>query len=163
MRQQSDRIFAQLLRQAHKRVLTQADVLMLNEKVVTGLILNDPLNNIVIVQWNKTRHLINRLQIERFARSIGHDIVIFPAQYSHTKREGGKVILQKDLFPIQDGDYGATDPGLLYYCKGMPVALLTNRCTALGMVNGVRSTMYGIITWCDGKSPSTMLLVLVDQ
>ena len=98
---------------------------MLNEKVVTGLTLSDPLNNIVIVQQNKTRHLINCLQIERFARSVGHDIVIFPAQYSHTKRERGKIILQKDLFSIQDGNGGATGPGLLYYCKDMPVALLT--------------------------------------
>lgn len=163
MRQQSDPIFTQLLRRARMGALTQADVSKLNEKVVTGLTLSDPLNNIVIVQRNKTRHLINRLQIERFARSVGHDIVIFPAQHSRTKREGGEAILQKDLFSIQDGDCGATGPGLLYYCKGMPVALLTNMCTALGMVNGARSTAYGIITWPDSKSPNTILLILVNK
>ncbi len=146
MRQQSDPIFAQLLRRARKGALIQADISMLNEKVVTGLTLNDPLNNIVIVQRNKTRHLINCLQIERFARSIGYDIVIFPAQHNRTRRERGKAILQKDLFSIQDGDRGATGSGLLYYCKGMPVALLTNMCTTLGMVNGARSTAYVIIT-----------------
>ena len=128
-----------------------------------GLTLSDPLNNIVIIQQNKTRHLINRLQIERFAHSVGHNIVIFRAQHSRTKREGGKVILQKDLFSIQDGDRGATGPGLLYYCKGMPVALLTNMCTALGMVNDARSTTCGIITWPNSKLPGAMLLVLVDQ
>ena len=143
--------------------MTQANVSILNKKVVTGLTLSDLLNNIVIVQQNKTKYLINCLQIERFARSVCHDIVIVLAQYSRTKRERGKVILQKDLFSIQDGDRGATGPGLLYYCKGMPVALLTNMCTALGMVNGARSTAYGIITWPDGKLPGTMLLVLVDQ
>ncbi len=115
--------------------LTHGDVAMLNRKVVTALTLSDPLKNIVIVQRNKTRHLINRLQIERFARSVGHDIIIFPAQHSRTKREGRENVLHKDLFSIQDGDHGATGPGLLYYCKGMPVALLTNMCTALGMVN----------------------------
>ncbi len=92
-------------------MLTQADVSMLNEKVVTSLTLNDPLNNIVIVQWNKTRHLVNHLQIERFARSISHDIVIFPAQHSRTRRDRRKTILQKDLFSIQDGDRGVTGPG----------------------------------------------------
>ncbi len=136
---------------------------MLNEKVVTGITLNDLLNNIVIVHRNKTRHFINRLQIKRFVRFVGHDIVIFPAQHSRTRREGGKAIIQKDLFSIQAGDCGATDLGLLYYCKGMSVALLTNMCTALGMVNGTQSTAYGIITWPDGKSPRTMLLDLVNQ
>ncbi len=28
-------------------------------------------------------------------------------------------------------------------------------CTALGMINGAQSTAYGIITWYDGKLPST--------
>ncbi len=146
-----------------KGALSQADISMLNEKVVTGLTLNDPLNNIIIVQRNKTKHLINPLQIERFAHSVGHDIVIFLAQHNCTKRERGKAILQKDLFSIQDGDHEATGPGLLYYCNGMPVALLINMCTTLGMVNHARSIAYKIITWPNGKSPSTMLLILVDQ
>ncbi len=130
---------------------------------MTGLTLNDPLNNIVIVQQNKTRHLINCLQMKRFARSVSHNIVIFPAQHNRTRREERKAILQKDLFSIQDGDRGATGLGLLYYYNGMPVALLTNMYTALSIVNGVQSTVYGIITWPEDKSPSTMLLVLVDQ
>ncbi len=49
MRQQSDPIFAQLLRRVRKRALTQADISMLNKKVVIGLTLHDPLNNIVII------------------------------------------------------------------------------------------------------------------
>lgn len=49
MRQQGDPIFTQLLRRARKGALTQADVSILNDEVVTGLTLSDPLNNIVIV------------------------------------------------------------------------------------------------------------------
>ena len=116
-------------------VLTQADVSILNEKVVIGLTPSDPLNNIVIMQCNKTRHLINCLQIERFDFFVGHDIVIFLAQHSCTKREEREAILQKDLFSIQDKDCRATGLGLLYYCKEMSIALLTNICIALGMVN----------------------------
>ena len=118
---------------------------MLNEKVVTGRTLSHPLNNIIIVQRNKTKHLINCLQIEKFARSVGHNIITFPAQYSHTRREERKTIIQKDWFSIQYGDCGATGLSLLYYYKSMPVALLANICTALGMVNGAQSMVYGII------------------
>ena len=124
---------------------TQADVSILNGKVVIGLTLNDSLNNIVIVQRNKTKDLINRFQIERFARFVGYDIVIFPAQHSCTKKEGREAILQKDLFPIQDGDCRATDPGLLYNCKRTPVTLPTNMYTALSMVNSAWSIAYGMI------------------
>ena len=87
MRQDSNLISQQLLRRVRIGALTQADVSILNEKIVTGLTLSDLLNNIVIVQCNKIKHLISRLQIERFTRFVGHDIVIFPAQHSHTKRE----------------------------------------------------------------------------
>ncbi len=142
------------------RELTHDNDAMLNGKVVTSLTLNDPLKNIVIVQRNKIRHLIHCLQIERFAQSVGHDIIIFPAQHSCTKREGGENILHKNLFSIQDGDYVATGPGLLYYCKEMPVALLTNIYTALGMVNGAQSKAYGIIIWPDSKSDCGILLIV---
>lgn len=50
MRQQSNPVIAQLLRRMRKGVLTQVDILMLSEKVVTDLIPSNPLNNIVIVQ-----------------------------------------------------------------------------------------------------------------
>lgn len=52
--------------------------------------------------------------------------------------------------------------GLLYYCKRMPVALLTNIYITLDIVNNAQSIAYGIITWPDNKSPNTMLLVLID-
>lgn len=75
------------------KALTQADILILNEKIVTSLTLSDPLNNIIIVQCNKIKYLINCLQIERFAYFVSHNIVIFPAQHSHTKKEKREAIL----------------------------------------------------------------------
>ena len=60
-------------------VLTQPHISILNEKPVTKLILCDLLNNIFILQYNKIKNLINRLQIERFARFVDYDIVIFLA------------------------------------------------------------------------------------
>ena len=73
-----------------------------------------------------TKHLINSLQIERFTHFVDHDINIFPTQHSCTKNEEGEAIRQNDLFLINDKNCGATDLGLLYYCKGRPVALLIN-------------------------------------
>lgn len=81
------------------------------------------------------KHLINCLQIERFAHSISHDIIILLAQHSHTKREKEKAILQKNLFFIQDGDYGITGLSLLYYYKSILVTLLTNIYITLSIVN----------------------------
>lgn len=49
MCQQNDLIFAQLLQQARIRALTQVDISIFNEKVVTSLILSYLLNNIIIV------------------------------------------------------------------------------------------------------------------
>lgn len=121
---------------ARLRKLTFGDVAIFNGKLVTILILNDLLKNIVIVQCNKIGHLISYLQIEGFAWSVGYNIIIFLAQHSQTKREGEKNILHMDLSSIQDRDHRAIGPSLLYYYKGMPVALLTNICTVLDMVHG---------------------------
>lgn len=59
--------------------LTDGNIAMLNGKVMTAPILNNLLKNIFIIQYNKTKYLMNYLQIERFAWSIGHNIIIFPA------------------------------------------------------------------------------------
>lgn len=59
MCQQSDLIFLELLRQAYLRGLTVEDVINLNNTVVTALKPDDLLNNIIIVQYIKIKHLIN--------------------------------------------------------------------------------------------------------
>ena len=150
MRQRNDPNFTQLLQRARTGALTQDDVMILKDRVVTQFTLQDPLKNTVIVQRNKTRHLINRLQAERFARRVGRDIIIFPAEHSHSKRDGGLSVIHRDVFRIQDGEHGATGPGLLYYCQGMPMSVLSNLCTPLGIVNGARATAYGAVTYADG-------------
>ncbi len=100
MHQQNNPNFTQFLRRACMGELTHGNVAMLNGKVVTALTLNDLLKNIVIVQRNKTKHLINCFQIERFAQSVDHDIIIFPAQHNRIKREGRENVYHKDLFFI---------------------------------------------------------------
>lgn len=57
--------------------IIQADNLMFNEKIKTGLTFSNPLNNIIIVQQNKIRYQINCFQIKRFVRFVDHNIVYF--------------------------------------------------------------------------------------
>lgn len=59
MRQQNDPIFSELLCQAQLRAFTHEDITNFNCKMIIILKLDSPLNNIVIVQYNKTRYLIN--------------------------------------------------------------------------------------------------------
>lgn len=67
--------------------MTNHNVTMLNNKVVTLFTFQDPLKNIVIVQRIKTRHMINRVQSEQFARQMGRDLTMFLAQHLHTKNQ----------------------------------------------------------------------------
>lgn len=143
--QQKDLEFISLLQQAQARSLTQTDVFMLNNRVMTALTLKNLLKNIFIVEKNETRYLINRLQLKKFARSTGRDIITFSAEHSYLKKTGGRYLLHKDLFSIQDGEHGATRPSFLYYCKRMLIVLLLNIYILLEMVNGACATIYGII------------------
>lgn len=95
-----DQIFSELLRQACLGALTIEDITNLNNRVVSMLKLDYSLNNIVIVHRNKTRHLINWLQIERYVCFVGRDIIIFSALYTYTKKLGNKAILYKTLFSL---------------------------------------------------------------
>lgn len=89
--------------------------------------------------------MINKLQAEQFARETSCDLIIFPAQHFHSRKNRGDPIIHRDIVKIQDGEHGATGPSLLYYCKEIPIIVLANICTPLGIVNGVAAIAYGII------------------
>lgn len=59
MHQQNNPNFIQLLRWTRIKKLTYSNIVMLNGKVMITLTLNDLQKNIVIIQCNKTRYLIN--------------------------------------------------------------------------------------------------------
>lgn len=56
------------------------------------------LDIIVVIQKNKTRHLINRLQIEQFGRTNNRDTLIFPIKDYQLKRDGRNLIQNELLF-----------------------------------------------------------------
>jgi len=61
----------------------------------------------------------------------------------------------EDLLATQDGDGTAKGPGLFLYTGGMPVTILYNISTPLGLVNGARGTAAGVVPHPDGRFPST--------
>ena len=79
MRQQQDIKYYQLLKCVRNGTVNQADVDLLNNRVMMQLKSHLNQLNPCIVQTNKLRHAINHLQIERYAQSQGQKIFVFPA------------------------------------------------------------------------------------
>lgn len=67
MRQQNNKTFYNLLTKARKRLLDNTNVDTLKSGITSSFSINDIDKNVVIVQWNAIRYIINRLQIKRFA------------------------------------------------------------------------------------------------
>ena len=88
--------------------------------------------------------------MRRFAEARGQDIYVFPAGHTRTKKKHHGLRID-NLLGIQDGEGTAKGPGLFLYTKGMPITVLFNICTPLGLVNGARGTAAGIVTDPDGK------------
>ncbi len=150
MHQIDNPVFNVLLQRVHAGSLTDADVTILNNKVAKVFPLHDPLKNTVIIQKNKSRHMINRLQVERFARHTGRDSIIFPAYHAYNRKNGRELIIYHDIIKIQDCEHGAIGPDLLYYSKEMPYIVLANVCTPLGIMNGAIAIAYGVVPYPDG-------------
>ena len=151
MRQQQDVEFHQLLKRARNGSITQADVDLLNTRVISQLESQPDLT--FIVRSNRLRHTLNRRQIEWFARSRGQKIFVFPARHTRRRKTKGSRDLYVDkLLEIQD----RTDikgPGLLLYTQDMPAMALSNISTRLGLVNGARGRAVGVIPDPNGTFP----------
>jgi PIF1-like helicase len=158
MRQQNDVAYHQLLKRARNAMITQADVDLLNTRVVTDLESRPDRINTCIVRTNKLRHLINRLQIERFAPTRGQKIFIFPARHTRWKKAKGTRNLEVDkLLEVQDSS-NVKGPGLLMYTQNMPTAVLSNVSTRLEIVNGAQGRAIGVVPDPDGMFPHSTTL-----
>jgi helitron helicase-like protein/PIF1-like helicase len=144
MRQHDDLEFQGLLRRARAGTITTADVDALNARVMQSLPPCDGVDSVCVTRTNKRRHHINRLQMRRFAEARGQDIYVFPAAHTRTKKKH-RGLRVDELLGTQDGEGTAKGPGLFLYTKGMPVTILYNISTPLGLVNGARGTAAGIV------------------
>ena len=116
----------------------------MSARVAVDLSSTGTLKDAVFAQTNNIRHVINRIQIPRYNDRQCQDRILFPAEHSRTKQKNKKPIQHAELFKITDGE-GVNGPGLLSYSKAMPVAILTNQCTLLGIVNGARAALHGVV------------------
>ncbi len=89
-----------------------------------------------------------------FACANIREIIIFPGEYYRMKKDGGNLIQHEQLFEAQDGESNYTGLGLLLYCRGMPACLLANQCTPLGIVDGARAIVYGVVPHPNSKGVS---------
>ena len=97
---------------------------------------------------------LNRLQIERFARSRGQKIFIFPARHTRRKKaKRGRDLGVDKLLEMQDTS-DVKGPGLLLYTKDMPTAVLSNVSTRLGIVNGALGKATGVVADPAGMFPT---------
>jgi len=158
MRQREDLEFQNLVHRARAGMLTATDVATLNKRVIQSLPLGDDLESVCVTRTNQLRHHINRLQIQRFAEIRGQDIYVFPAKHHRTKKrklgkqkKSDRDLTVDKLLETQDGEGEAKGPGLLLYTQGMPITVLYNICTPLGLVNGAKGTVAGIVPHPDGK------------
>ena len=144
MQQRDDLEFQNLLHQARAGTMTAADVTTLNGQVTQSLYLGNGLDSVCVSRANQHHHHINQLQIRHFTEARAQDIYVFPAAHSHTKRVQGNLKID-NLLGTQDGEGTAKGPGLFLYTRGMPVTILYNICTALGLVNGAKGIAAGIV------------------
>ena len=145
MRQQHDTAYHELLQRARNATIIQADIDLLNIRVVTDLESHPDQINTCIVRTNKFRYLINYLQIERFAPSQDQKIFIFPAHHAHWRKPKGMHNVEVDkLFEVQDGS-NIKGPGLLMYTQNILTAVLSNISTPLDIINGAQARAIRIV------------------
>lgn len=155
MRQAEDVSYRNLLRRARSGTLTPDDLTMLNSKVITSLADTCYQDATAVVKLNSLRHVLNRFQIERFARARQQKIFIFPALHTRT-RSAAPTDLQlraDDLLGLPEQETRVPFPGLILYTSCMPVMVLTNVCTPVGLVNGATGQAVGVAVDPEGESP----------
>jgi hypothetical protein len=166
MRQAEDPLFRDLLTRARSAALTEDDLTLLNTKVITSLV--DPRlqeDSTIVVRLNTLRHQVNRVQMEQFARSRGQKIFAHVLIHTRTKSTGPRNLrlYADDLLAVPEQGMKIPFPGLFLYTPSMPVTVLTNICTNLGLVNGATGTAIGIVSDLTSKSISTDLPCVIGR
>ena len=155
MRQAEDVPYRNLLTRARAGTLTNDDMLTLNSKAITSL--TDPhlQTTTAVVKLNALRHVINRFQVERFARAKQQRIIIFPAIHTRTRSSGATdlTLHADDLLGRPEQGAKIPVPELMLYTLSMPTMVLTNICTPVGLVNGAIGEAVGVVVDPEGESP----------
>jgi hypothetical protein len=95
--------------------------------------------------------------MEQFVRSYGHKIFAYVSIYTRTKSIGLRNLRlhTDDLLAVPEQGTKIPFSGLFLYTPNMPITVLTNICTNLGLINGATGTAIGIVPDPTSKSIST--------
>lgn len=106
-----------------------------------------------ITKLNALRYIINRIQIEHFARMRNQRIFIFPTLHTRINFSTAMNLSLRinDLLGLSDYRTKVLFLGLLLYTLLMLIMILTNICIAAGLVNGVIRRTTSIIVDPTGK------------
>lgn len=151
MRQHGNKLFQVIPSKAKTDLLNNSNIAIFNNKVATTILIQDTIENIFIVQENTIWHIINRFQVECFAKANNQDIVLFFTQYFKIKRNSGQIVNNSKFLIVQNSDRNYIGPNLLYYYKKMLMCLLTNLNTLFGIINGAQIIVYRIIPNLEGN------------
>ncbi|KAJ5367847.1 hypothetical protein N7541_001788 [Penicillium brevicompactum] len=156
MRQAEDVSYRCLLSRARSGTLTSDDLATLNSKAISSLA--DPRLQLppAVVKLKSLRHVINRLQIERFARANHQKIFVFPALHTRTRSSSPADFRLRadDLLGLPEQGAKVPFPGLILYTLSMPAMVLTNICTPAGLVNGAMGLAVAVVVDPEGKTPT---------
>lgn len=144
MCQQGDIILQQLLKNARTGCLTQKGFDLLNNKIAEKLPISNNLSLVVIIQSNAKKILINCHRILKLAKKKSQDVYIFSASHIRSKTRNKNLVTSKKIFQVPDGG-AITRLGLLFYTKSIPITILSNVYTSLGLVNRVRYISVSIV------------------
>lgn len=142
MRQAEDLLFQGMLERARSATLIEEDVAILNSQTVAARVARgeDPLDQAVI-RINQLREDVNLTQLEIFATKNAQKIYLFPSRHNTPNVATiDHALLVRMMFQV--GEAGKLKGlGFLAFTKGMPVMLLHNTRTSLGLVNGMTITV----------------------
>ena len=99
MRQKYDIAFQILLTRIKSNKFQIEDVVLLNSCMTVNLSFCNSFDSVIIVQFNQTKHMINRFQMKRFARVRNSKIFLFFVEHFRIKKNDNNLI-QNDFFML---------------------------------------------------------------
>lgn len=124
--------------------MTQKVVDLLINKIVKELPISNNLFIVIVVQFNIKRHLINYYRIYKLAKEESYNVYIFPTSYTRSKTRNKNLVRSKKQFNMQNRGT-VLGLGLLYYTESILIAMLSNICFPISLINEARYIFEGII------------------
>lgn len=78
--------------------------------------------------------MIYQIKIRQFGKANNCNIILFSAKHCYIKKDNGQIVINIDWLNTQEGNR-SINSNILYYCKKIPVYLLTNFCILLDIIN----------------------------